>query len=185
MRLPRQLFIVAGAAAIIAAIAIGGLSFTPFGPSIVKAVGDFTPTPDPTSCIPGETCPTYQVLGDGPRDLVFTNGLWSHLDIIWEEPAVARFWRRLASFSRLITFDCRGTGLSDRPSSGGLTPVDRWVQDCLAVLDAVGAQRPVICGVVTVDVGTLLTEFATRYPERCSGLIFLVATACWANGPPV
>jgi hypothetical protein len=61
MRLPRQLFIVAGAAAIIAAIAIGGLTFTPFGPTVVKAVGDFTPTPDPTSCIPGETCPTYQV----------------------------------------------------------------------------------------------------------------------------
>src|SRR6266567_1649874 len=57
----------------------------------------------------------YQVIGDGPIDLVFTSGASSHLDLVWEDPHWARTWNRLAEFSRLIVFDKRGTGLSDRP----------------------------------------------------------------------
>jgi pimeloyl-ACP methyl ester carboxylesterase len=81
----------------------------------------------------------YQVLGNGPRDVVYTSGFWSHLDIEWEDPGMARFFRRLASFSRLIRFDRRGTGLSDRPSEVSSSEVERWLQDCAAVLDAVGS----------------------------------------------
>jgi pimeloyl-ACP methyl ester carboxylesterase len=56
----------------------------------------------------------YQVIGDGPIDLVYTPGIWSNLEIMWEWPAWARYLNRLASFSRLILFDMRGIGLSDR-----------------------------------------------------------------------
>jgi class 3 adenylate cyclase len=125
----------------------------------------------------------YQVLGNGPRDLLFTMGFWSHLDIGWEEPAVARFYRRLASFSRLILFDRRGTGVSDHPTGDGRTPVEHWLQDCLAVLDAAGAAAPVIVGASTTEVGALVLRFVGRHPERCSGLVFPVATACWAARP--
>jgi pimeloyl-ACP methyl ester carboxylesterase len=69
----------------------------------------------------------YQVPGDGPRDVVYTSGFWSHLDIQWEDPGMARFFRRLASFSRLIRFDRRGTGLSDRPSEVSSSEVERWL----------------------------------------------------------
>ena len=68
----------------------------------------------------------YQILGEGPRDLVATPGQWGHVDLDWEEPAAARFYRRLASFSRLIRFDPRGSGLSDpRPGDGRGTPSPR------------------------------------------------------------
>ena len=125
----------------------------------------------------------YQVLGEGPRDVLFTSGFWSHLDIAWEDPALARFYRRIASYSRLILFDRRGTGLSDRPANDGLAPEDHWLQDCLAVLDAAGSSAPVIVGVSTTDVGALILRFADRHPERCSGLVFAVATACWTARP--
>ena len=88
----------------------------------------------------------YQVIGEGPRDIVYTTGFWSHLDIEWEEPRMARFFRRLASFSRLIRFDRRGTGLSDRPSEVSSSEVERWLQDCAAVLDAVGSTAATIGG---------------------------------------
>ena len=74
----------------------------------------------------------YQVVGEGPRDLVYTTGFSSHLDIEWEDPGMARFFRRLASFSRLIRYDRRGAGLSDRPSDAGSSEVEHWLQDYAA-----------------------------------------------------
>ena len=118
----------------------------------------------------------YQVFGEGSRDLVFTSGLWSHLDLQLEEPAFARMNRRMAAFTRLIRFDRRGTGVSDpRPADGG-SIVRHWEEDLLAVLQATGAQSPLIAG--SVDAGPLVLKFLERHPERCSGLILACTTAC-------
>ena len=117
----------------------------------------------------------HQVIGEGSRDVVFTSGLWSHLDLQMEEPTFARFNRRIAAFCRLIRFDRRGSGVSDpRPADGGSID-EHWGQDLLAVLDATGAQAPVLAGVV--DAGPLILKFVERHPRRCSGLVMACTTA--------
>lgn len=117
----------------------------------------------------------YQVFGHGPRDMVFSSGLWSHLDLQLEEPSYARINRRIASFCRLIRFDRRDSGVSDpRPDDGG--SIDQhWAQDLLAVLEATGSQAPVLAG--TVDAGPLILKFLEKHPQRCSGLILGATTA--------
>jgi pimeloyl-ACP methyl ester carboxylesterase len=87
----------------------------------------------------GDVNIAYQVVGDGPVDLVLVPVFVSHLDLEWEEPRYAHFLRRLASFSRLIIFDKRGTGLSDRP--GGLPDLETRMDDVRAVLDAAGSEQ--------------------------------------------
>ena len=141
--------------------------------------------PDTQFAPRGDDRVAYQLLGPPPgvtaRDLVLTTGVWSHLDIFWEEPASARWMRRVAGFSRLIRFDRRGCGLSDpRPLDGG-TMVDHWIEDLLAVLDAAGSEQAVLLG--TIDAGPLLLEFYARYPARVSGLIFVFTSACFAERP--
>ena len=84
----------------------------------------------------------YQVVGDGPIDLVFVPGWVSHVEWAWENPSYARFFRRLASFSRLILFDKRGLGLSDRPER--LPTLEDQMADVGAVLDAVDSERAVV-----------------------------------------
>lgn len=123
----------------------------------------------------------YQVLGVGPRDLLYTTGMWSHLDVWWETAAFTHFMRRLASFSRLIRFDHRGAGLSDPAPDDGRSPVLHWTEDAIAVLDAVGSRAPVIVG--TIDSGPLVLEFVARHPTRCSGLVLINTTACFAAKP--
>ena len=86
----------------------------------------------------------YQVSGDGPFDLVFVQGYITHLEIEWENPWPARFYERLASFSRLIRFDKRGTGLSDRVRS--FPTLEERMDDVRAVMDAVGSRRAVLLG---------------------------------------
>ena len=85
----------------------------------------------------GEVSIAYQVLGQGPPDLVYIPGWVSNIEIFWEEPAFARFLTRLASFSRLILFDKRGTGLSDRVAE--MPDLEVRMDDVRAVLDAVGS----------------------------------------------
>jgi class 3 adenylate cyclase/pimeloyl-ACP methyl ester carboxylesterase len=118
----------------------------------------------------------YQVFGEGARDIVFSTGLWSHLDLQLEEPSYARLNRRIATFCRLIRFDRRGSGVSDpRPDDGG--SIDQhWGQDLLAVLEATGTPAPVLAG--TVDAGPLILKFVEKHPQRCSGLILGGTTAC-------
>ncbi len=113
----------------------------------------------------------YQVLGDGPIDLVFVMGWVSHLDYFWTEPSFARFLRRLASFSRLILFDKRGTGLSDRIPVDSLPTLEQRMDDVRAVMDAAGSRRAVICGIS--EGGTMSALFAATYPERTSGLVMI------------
>lgn len=135
--------------------------------------------PETQYAVRGDDRIAYQTFGAGPRDLVHTTGVWSHLDIFWEEPAAARSLRRLAGFSRVIRFDRRGCGLSDaRPLDGG-SMVDHWCEDLLAVLDACGSAEAILLG--TIDAGPLLLEFTHRHPARVAGLVFVFTSACFAE----
>src|SRR5437899_5189490 len=111
----------------------------------------------------------YQVVGDGPTELVFVMGWVSHLDYFWEEPSFARFLNRLASFSRLILFDKRGTGLSDRVSIRDLPTLEQRMDDVRAVMDAVGSQQAALLGVS--EGGPLCALFAATYPERTTAVV--------------
>ncbi len=88
----------------------------------------------------------YQVVGHGPLDLVFVHGWVSHVELAWEEPTLASFLNRLASFSRLITFDKRGTGLSDRVPDEQLPTLEERMDDLRVVMDKVGSQRAALFG---------------------------------------
>jgi pimeloyl-ACP methyl ester carboxylesterase len=88
----------------------------------------------------------YQVVGAGPRDLVLVPPFVSHIEHYWEDPLVSRFLTRLASFSRLILFDKRGTGLSDRVPPDRLPTLEQRMDDVRAVLDAAGSQRAALFG---------------------------------------
>jgi pimeloyl-ACP methyl ester carboxylesterase len=119
----------------------------------------------------GEVNIAYQVVGEGPLDLVFVSGWVSNLDLMWEEPSFARFLRRLASFSRLILFDKRGTGLSDRVPDDDLPTLEARMDDVRAVLDAVGAERAALLG--HSEGGPMCLLFAATYPERTVALVLI------------
>lgn len=130
----------------------------------------------------GDVSIAYQVLGDGPIDLVFVMGWVSHLDYFWNEPSFARFLTRLASFSRLILFDKRGTGLSDRVSV--LPTLEQRMDDVRAVLEAVGSTRAALLGVS--EGGPLCSLFATTYPDRTLALVMIgtYAKRLWSANYP-
>jgi class 3 adenylate cyclase len=111
----------------------------------------------------------YQEVGDGPRDLVLVPGWLSNVELFWEEPSCAYFLRRLASFSRLILFDKRGTGLSDRVSAAELPTLEQRMDDVRAVMDAVGSKRAALYGYS--EGGPMCALFAATYPERTLALI--------------
>lgn len=130
----------------------------------------------------GDVNIAYQVIGDGPIDLVFVMGWVSHMECFWTEPSFARFLRRLSEFSRLILFDKRGTGLSDRV--GALPTLEQRMDDVRAVMSAVGSRHAVLLGVS--EGGPLCSLFATTYPERTLGLIMVgtYAKRMWAPDYP-
>lgn len=109
----------------------------------------------------------YQVVGDGPIDLVFVPGFISHLDLQWGDPRIARFLQKLASFSRLVMFDKRGTGLSD-PVDGPV-PLEQRMDDVRAVMDGARCERAALFGLS--EGGPMSILFATTYPERTRALI--------------
>lgn len=92
----------------------------------------------------GDVHIAYTVVGDGPIDLVYTAGIWSNLDVMWEEPRWGRYLDRLASFSRLIVFDMRGVGLSDRGPEPPL--LELQMDDVRAVMDAAGSETAAVFG---------------------------------------
>jgi DNA-binding SARP family transcriptional activator/pimeloyl-ACP methyl ester carboxylesterase len=108
----------------------------------------------------------YQVLGEGPIDLVFIPGFTGHLEVRWEDPTLSRLFRRLAASCRLVLLDKRGTGMSDR--EGGYPPLPEHVDDLLAVMDAVGSRRAVLFGVV--DGGAIALLTAVAHPDRVAGV---------------
>lgn len=125
----------------------------------------------------GDLSIAYQVVGDGPRDIVLVPGWISNIEVFWEEPSVARFFERLASFSRLILFDKRGTGLSDRFS--GTPNLEERMDDVRAVMDAAGSTKATLLGYS--EGGAMSMLFSATYPERVESL---VACACFPRQLP-
>jgi class 3 adenylate cyclase/pimeloyl-ACP methyl ester carboxylesterase len=121
----------------------------------------------------------YQVIGDGPRDLVVVPGFVSNLDMQWADAAITRFNERLASFSRLVMYDKAGTGLSDPVSA--VPTLEQRMEDLHAVLDAAEAARPVLMGISEGAPMSLL--FAATYPERVSGLVLYGSLAAGLLDP--
>lgn len=119
----------------------------------------------------GDVNIAYQVLGNGPIDLVFVMGWVSHLEYFWREPRFARFLRQLASFSRLILFDKRGTGLSDRVPLSQLPTLEQRMDDVRAVMDAVGSKRAAILGIS--EGGPLSVLFSATHPQKVAGLVMI------------
>ncbi|HET8625988.1 MAG TPA: alpha/beta fold hydrolase [Thermomicrobiales bacterium] len=115
----------------------------------------------------------YQVVGDGPIDLVLVLGFVSHLDASWEEPRLAGFLRHLASFSRLILFDKRGCGMSDVVSQP--PTIDERLGDLAAVMDAAGSRRAALFG--TSEGGGVALRFAAAHPERVRAVVTFGAFA--------
>jgi pimeloyl-ACP methyl ester carboxylesterase len=115
----------------------------------------------------GDVDVAYQVVGDGPVDLVWVEGFITHRGVMWELPLYRHFCERLGEFSRLILFDKRGMGMSDRVP--GATPLDERMDDIRAVMDAVGSERAYVMG--ESEGGPLSILFAAAHPERTTGLI--------------
>jgi pimeloyl-ACP methyl ester carboxylesterase len=109
----------------------------------------------------------YQVVGSGPFDLVFVPGFTSNIDLFWEMPEWANFFSRLAAFSRLVLFDKRGTGLSDRVA--GIANLEERMDDVRAVMDAAGSQHAALFGVS--EGGPMSLLFAATYPQRVQALV--------------
>ena len=130
----------------------------------------------------GDVSIAYQVVGDGPLDLIMVPGWISHLDHYWDNPRIARFYRRLASFARLIRFDKRGTGLSDRAVA--MPTLEQRMDDVRAVLDAVDSKRAVVFGIS--EGGGMSVLFAATYPERTTSLTLYgsYARSAWAPDYP-
>ena len=114
----------------------------------------------------------YQVLGNGPIDVVFVHAFVSHVELFWALPSYARFLRELSSWGRAIVFDKRGVGLSDRLSV--VPTLEARIDDLRAVLDAVESERTLVVG--NSDGGALAAMFAATYPERTLGLVL------WSGG---
>jgi pimeloyl-ACP methyl ester carboxylesterase len=111
----------------------------------------------------------YQVVGDAPVDLIVVRGYISHVEVAWESPALASFYRRLATFCRLILFDKRGTGLSDRVPEDRLPTLEQRMDDVRAVMEAVGSDRAAL--LAASEGGPMSLLFAATYPERTLGLL--------------
>jgi pimeloyl-ACP methyl ester carboxylesterase len=121
----------------------------------------------------------YQVHGEGPVDLVLVPGFVSHVELLFEEPGVARFFRSLAAFSRMLVFDKRGQGLSDRP--GRPPTLEESMDDLRAVIEAAGFERPALLGVS--EGGPMSTLYAATYPGDVSALILFGTFARMLEAP--
>jgi pimeloyl-ACP methyl ester carboxylesterase len=129
----------------------------------------------------GDYSIAYQVVGDAPLDLVLVPGFVSHVEYAWEDPDFARFLERLTSFSRLILFDKRGTGLSDRVPVNKLPTLEERMDDVRAVMDAAGSERAGLFGIS--EGGPMSILFATTYPERVGALALYGSYAKRVWGP--
>ena len=145
--------------------------------------GLLTQPPGDTGDIHSEAVPTtkyaksgdlniaYQVTGSGEHDLIYVPGWISNVELMWDDPVYASILRRIGSFARLITFDKRGTGMSDRVPEHQLPSLEERMDDVRAVMDAVGSERAILMG--DSEGGNMVTLFAATYPERTQGLILI------------
>jgi len=134
--------------------------------------------PETRYTLSGDVNIAYQVVGEGPIDLVFIPSMTHHVELVWENPSQAQFFSRLASISRLLLFDKRGTGMSDRVAGGTL---EVRMDDIRAVMDAAGTERAVLCGLG--DGGPLCALFAATYPERTTALVLINTTPRFVRSP--
>ncbi|MDP9330573.1 MAG: adenylate/guanylate cyclase domain-containing protein [Actinomycetota bacterium] len=128
---------------------------------------------------PDGTSIAYQVVGDGPADLVYASGIWSNVEMMWVEPRWARFLERLSSFSRLILFDMRGVGLSDRGPEPPVLELQR--DDVAAVMEAAASEAAVVFG--GARAATMAMLFAATHPERTKALILYAPVAKTVSTP--
>jgi class 3 adenylate cyclase len=124
----------------------------------------------------GDVNIAYQVLGSGPPDLVYVPGFVSNIEVMWEDPGLAQFLERLASFSRLIIFDKRGTGLSDPVPVDRLPNLEVRMDDLRAVMDTVGSEKAFLFG--HSEGGNMCVLFAGTFPHRAEGMIL---TGCYVK----
>jgi pimeloyl-ACP methyl ester carboxylesterase len=126
----------------------------------------------------------YQVVGDGPLDLVLIETWTHHLELWWEFPEIARQLRRLAAIGRLIRFDRRGTGLSDPLPPGALPDATSQANDVCAVMDAADSDRAAVLGFY--EGGAIAVKIAAAHPQRCRALVLYGASArlSWAPDYP-
>ena len=123
----------------------------------------------------------YQVIGEGPLDLVCVPGLLNHIESAWDEPSFARHYRRLASFCRLVLLDRRGAGLSDRLPSAAAPTIEERAEDIAAVVEAVGCEQPALFA--TADGAPVGLFFAATYPETVRALVLWAPTARYVSAP--
>lgn len=127
----------------------------------------------------GDVCIAYQMTGEGPPDVIWAPGTMSHLDMDWEHPRRAMFFEKFSRFCRLVRFDKRGTGLSDRPTR--MATLEERTEDIRAVMDAAGIERAHLFG--GSEGGSMASMFAAMHPERVQSLIIWGAQAKWLNTP--
>jgi pimeloyl-ACP methyl ester carboxylesterase len=141
-----------------------------------------TTVPETRYAKSGDVHIAYQVLGEGPIDLVFVPGFVSNVEATWDHPGRAAFFRRLASFSRLIIFDKRGTGMSDRTSQ--IFTLEQRMEDVHAVMETAGSERAALFGLS--EGGPMSLLFAATYPQRTTGLVIYgsYAKRAWAPDYP-
>src|SRR5438105_13778904 len=136
-------------------------------------------TPETRYARSGDSSIAYQVVGDGPIDLVLVLGFATHLELQWEMPPIARFLERISSFSRLLLFDKRGTGLSDPVSE--VPTLEQRIDDVRAVMEAAGSERAALFGIS--EGGAMSALFAATHPERVSSLVLYGAMARTTEAP--
>lgn len=132
----------------------------------------------------GDVNIAYQVTGGGEHDLIYVPGWVSNIELMWDDPVLASILRRLGSFARLIIFDKRGTGMSDRVPESELPALEDRMDDVRAVMDEVGSERAILMG--HSEGGSMATLFAATYPERTDGLILVgtYAKRVWSPDYP-
>lgn len=126
----------------------------------------------------------YQVIGEGPRDLVYVPGWVSNVELMWDDPVLASILRRLSTFSRVVLFDKRGTGMSDPVPESDLPGLEERMDDVRAVMDAAGSEKATLLG--HSEGGNMCTLFAAMFPERTEGLILVgsYAKRVWSEDYP-
>ena len=139
------------------------------------------PAPETRYTTAGGLRVAYDVAGEGPPDLVFVPDWQNNVELTWDQPPAARFLERLSSFSRLIAFDKRGTGLSDPVPLDALPTLEDWMEDVRAVCDATGAERPALMGFG--GAGPMCMLYAATQPDRVSALVLVQTCARVRRAP--
>lgn len=148
-------------------------------------------TPETRYAKTGDIHIAYQVFGDGPVDMVLATEFWHSIEVQWDQPDLAAFLERLSSFARVISFDQRGSGVSDPVSLRELTSLDLWMDDINVVMDEVKSESAVLYGIG--GGGTMSMLFAATHPQRVSGLVLVNSYARlsrapdypWGRGPEI